>query len=218
MESIILSVTMALYASGSEKVNRTHLTVFASATGRCIQGVKALASLLSSLGGYGLLCLVTVGAFDILWKLGPIWRESVSTQFYYNFFAPFITWHPFSLAGYLAAKLVLGAALAVVFHTLSVTAGLLAGDMYRGFLTVMLIFVVPLALTSVAGNAGFWMLYAAGCWMPFMLWFSSPDWFSDGSINFIVPWQETWITALWLVLGTVLMLLALRRFMRKDVS
>lgn len=217
MEGILLAVTMALYASGSEKVNRTHLTVYSSCTGRRIQISKVLASLLSSLGGYGLLCLITVGAFAALWRLGPIWHESVSTQFYYDFFGPFITWRPFSLAGYLATKLALGAALAVVFHALAIAAVLLTEDMYRGFI-VVLFSVAPVALASVVGNDGYWLFYAAFMWFPFIQWLSGDIWLRDGAINFIVPYQETWTMALWLVLGAGLVLLALRRFYRKDVA
>ena len=218
MEGMLLAVTMALYACGSEKISRTHLAVYASATGRRIQLSKALASLLSSLGGYGLLCLVTVSVFAVLWRLGPIWHESVSTRFYYDFFGPFATWRPFSLAGYLAAKLALGAALTAIFHVLAVASGLLTGDMYRGFMAIVLFSAVPVALTSAAGNAGYWLLYALGMWFPFFQWLNGDIWFRDGGINFVVPYQETWTMALWLVLGMGLVLLTLRRFMRKDVA
>lgn len=217
-EGLLFAMLLALYATGIERVSRTEQTVYATRRGRTVQKSKWAASLLSALGSYMLLCLVAVGAFACLWRLGPIWGESVSTQFYVlPFFGYFLTWRPFTLAGYLAAELALGIGLVVVFHGLAATAGLLAGDMYRGFLSLFALMAASIAGTSMAGNAGLWGLYLAGFFLPTMLWMDVGTWFTHGQINTIFRDQELIVLGLWLVLAGLMLLAAWRRFTRKDV-
>lgn len=218
-EGILFAMLLALYAAGSERVTRTAQTVYASRIGRRVQESKYAASLLSALGSYALLCLIAIGAFALLWPLGPIWGESVSTQFYrLNLFGYFLTWQPFTLAGYLAAELALGLGLVVVFHGLAAAAGLLAGDMYRGFLALAVLMAASVAGTNAAGNAGLWGLYLAGFFLPTMLWMDVGTWFTHGQINTLFRNQELIVLALWLALAGLLLLAAWRRFSRKDVA
>lgn len=218
-EGILFAILLAMYAVGSERVSRTEQTVYATRRGRTVQKSKWAASLLSALWSYLLLCLAAVGAFACFWRLGPIWGESVSTQFYMlPFFGYFLTWRPFTLAGYLAAELAMGLGLVAVFHGLAAAAGLTAGDMYRGFLALFALMAASIAGTSMAGNAGLWELYTAGFFLPTMLWMDVGTWFTHGEINTLFRDQELMVLGLWLVLAALLFLAAWRHFSRKDVT
>ena len=218
-EGALLAMLLALYAAGSEKVSRTAQTVYATRRGRTVQQSKYAAGLLSALGSYTLLCLATLGAFALLWRLGPMWSESVSTQFYIlPIFGYFLTWRPFTLAGYLAAELAMGLGLVAVFHGLAAGAGLLAGDMYRGFLGLFTLLAASFAVVTAAGNGGMWTLYEAGYFLPTMLWANTGQWFTHGSISTLFRGQELAVLLLWLVLAGLLAWGAYRRFLRKDVA
>ena len=217
-EGILFAMLLALYAAGSERVTRTVQTVYASRTGRRVQWSKYAASLLSALGSYTLLCLITVGAFALLWPLGPIWGESVSTQFYrLSLFGYFLTWRPFTLAGYLAAELALGLGLTAVFHGLAAAAGVLSGDMYRGFLALAVMLTATVAGGQAAANAGLWGLYQAGFFLPTWLWLDVGQWFTHSRTDTLFRGQELAVLTLWLTLAGLLFFAAWRRFSRKDV-
>ena len=217
-EGALLAILLALYAAGSEKVS-TAQTVYATRRGRTVQQSKYAAGLLSALGSYTLLCLTTLGAFAFLWRLGPMWSESVSTQFYIlPFFGYFLTWRPFTLAGYLAAELAMGLGLVAVFHGLAAGAGLLAGDMYRGFLGLFTLLAASFAVVTAAGNGGMWTLYEAGYFLPTMLWVNTGQWFTHSAISTLFRGQELAVLLLWLVLAGLLAWGAYRRFLRKDVA
>lgn len=218
-EGLLFAMLLALYSMGSERVSRTEQMIYATRWGRTIQGSKWVASFLSALGSYMLLCLATMGAFAYLWRLGPIWGESVSSQFYVlPRFGYFLTWQPFSLAGYLAAELGLGLGLVAVFHGLAATSGLLAGDMYRGFLALFVLMAASVAGVRLAGDAGVWSLYAAGFFLPTLLWMDVGQWFTHGGIDTLFRGQELIVLGLWLILAGLLFFTAWRHFSRKDVA
>lgn len=221
-EGLLLTVLMALYSSGYEKLNRTALSVYSTRTGRGIQRAKFAASTLSALGTYVLLAASSVGVFALLWDMGPIWNASMSSQFNYiismGLELPFVTWKRFTVAGYLAATLGLGAMVVLLFHGFGFVFGLLTGDAYKGFVVFLMLGALNFATLVMTGDSGEWLLYQLVQWSPVTLWWFQPLWFTDMNIATVFPWQECWETVFCTGLCIGLLMLARRYLHRKDVA
>lgn len=220
-EGMLLAMLMALYSCGSERQSRTESSVYTTRTGRRVQAGKLIASAITALGAYGLLAGLSLLAFSFAWKLGPIWGASMSSQFYYvsslGVAFPFISWTHFTIAGYLAATLLLGGAVVLIFHLLGFAFGLLTGNVYTGFLACMLFAAFSFGAMMACGDGGFWLAYLILQWTPVSLWWGQTLWFTGLDLGSIVSFQEcrTALLCLAVLAGAVLILYC--RFCRKDV-
>ena len=126
-ESLLLGMLSMLYLLGFEEQRRTVSLVCASRTGRRLYGQKVLAGLTAAVFLYILLAAVTLGIYFCLWDYSSVWEASVSSQFNYLtdmlYRRPFLTWGDFTVGGYLAAQLALGAALTAAFALLAAADG-----------------------------------------------------------------------------------------------
>lgn len=222
-EALLLAVLLTLYAFGYEVQNGTDLLVFSTRSGRCINRAKLAAALTASLLCYVLLCVCTLIPFAVVYHLRDFLSMNVSSSFNYvrvspALVKPFLTWKPFTLAGYLGATLALGAALTVVFVLFAAVCGLLLRNTYLAFLAWFVTAVGMLALTVFCGDIGFWDGYFLGMCLPVPVWLHQQHWFTDMGIAGFLPWQETLCTAGGLAGFAALTLLAARRFQRKDLT
>lgn len=221
-EGILLAALMALYSCTSEKGSRTQQTVYVTRTGRGIQKTKAAAGLVSSLASYGVLAGISVLLFESMWRLGPIWRASMSSQFHYLNIAgikvPFLTWIPFSVAQYLAATLLLGIIIVFIFYGLGFAAGLTAQNAYKGFVFWLAFAAVNFEFMMITGDSRQWLLYELTQWSPVALWWSQPLWFTDMDISAVLPWQECLEAIFCTVFCGLLLLFCFKRFYREDIK
>lgn len=227
-EGVVLGVLSMLFLLDYERNSRTSAAVCACRKGRKLWRTKVLAGVTAALALYLLLAVFSFAAFFALWDWSGVWDASMASQFNtgifnhsdlsYDGYRPFLPWADFTAGSYLLAAAALGAALTAVFTLLTAISGLLIGNAYASALA-MVIFV--------AGNWAVWYTsYMQGCWavfaplsfFPASLWDQTLGWFTDGGIIYFIPWQETFVTALWLVLGGGGTALALRRFDGKDVQ
>lgn len=220
-EGILLAILTALYTYGNDRLSRTCPIVYASKTGRHIQLIKAAAGLLASLTAYVLLAAVSVLVFAAVIRPGSIWAASVSSQFHYQnvlgLRLPFITWIPFTTAGYLSAVLALGAAAVTIFYGFGFLSGLTAGNTYKGFLLCFAGFALNFEALVLSGEGGLWMLYEALQWTPAAFWWNQPAWFTDMGISALLPWQESLVAVFCTLFCTGLLLIAFRRFYKEDI-
>lgn len=220
-EGMILAVLLALYSNGSEGLSHTTSNVYSTKTGRGIQKSKLLASMIASVASYGLIAIISVCIFAVAWNLGAIWQASMSTQFYsvtdLGITTPFITWTDFTLKGYLAAVLLLGAVVTVIFHLIGFISGLVTGNMYYGFIVFLIFVAIEFGLTILFGDTGSWLMYQLVSWTPIPLWLGLDSWFTGLGISTIIPYQECFATLLCLVILGLLMSGLYRRFQKKDV-
>lgn len=221
-EGIIFAVLLALYANGSEELFHTASTVYSTKTGRGIQKNKLLASLIGSVTAYCIIAVASAGIFALAWSLGPIWDASISTQFYsvsdFGIATPCITWTAFSMRGYLAAVLLIGAALTVIFHMIGYICGFITGNMYYGFAAFLLFLAIEFTLLMLFGDTGNWLMYQLVSWTPIPMWLSMNMWFTGLGLATIVPYQECFTALIWLMLSGLLTLGLYHRFQRKDVT
>lgn len=219
-EGWLIAALTALYLCCCERLTGTQ-AIYAARIGRRVQGIKLAAALASAMAAYLLLAALSLALFACLWDMRGIWGASMSSQFNFRlvgvYRVEFITWRPFTVAGYLLAQLGLGAVVTAVAGALAFCAGLAAGDMYKGFAAFISGGMLML-LIAVYGMEH--LPYSVSCifqWNPVMLWYNQHKWFTDMDFDSVLPWQECWEAALWLALSVLLIRLCRRRFQRKDV-
>jgi len=221
-ESVLLGLLCALYLVGYEGLNSTQSLTCASRTGRGLWKTKTMAALVAALGLYALLALLTLWPYLLLWDYGGIWASSVSSQFNYYvdmlYSRPFLTWADFTVGGYFAAMIAAGGGLVAVFTLMGAVAGLLIRHTYGAAIAAAVFCALLLGLSSMLASLGLWSAYLLTTFSPVCLWLSINGWFTElGQIG-LIPWQETVGLVLNLLVWGGLVLLALRRFGRKDVA
>ena len=220
-ESLLVGMLSMLYLLGFEGQRRTVSLICASRSGRKLYGKKVLAGLTAAVFLYILLAAVTLGVYFCLWDYGGVWGGSVPSQFNYLtdmlFRRPFLTWGDFTVGGYLAAELTLGALLTADFALLAAVCGLLLRNVYASALVLAVVCFGGVGLTAMLAQMGLWCGYFASLVHPACVWLGIGGWFTELGLSGAAPWQETVSTGLDLLafgLGTAL---SLRLFRRKDI-
>ncbi len=220
-ESLLVGMLSMLYLLGFEGQRRTVSLICASRSGRKLYGKKVLAGLTAAVFLYILLAAVTLSVYFCLWDYGGVWGGSVSSQFNYLtdmlFRRPFLTWGDFTVGGYLAAELTLGALLTADFALLAAVCGLLLRNVYASALVLAVVCFGGVGLTAMLAQMGLWCGYFASLVHPACVWLGIGGWFTELGLSGAAPWQETVSTGLDLLafgLGTAL---SLRLFRRKDI-
>ena len=220
-ETAVAAMLGTLYLLGYEGMHRTESLVCASRTGRHLRRTKVLAALAASAMFLALAAVPTLGFYFTRFDYGGVWSASVSSQFNYLsdmlLIRPFLTWGDFTVAGYLAAALALGAALTASFSLLAALCGTLVRSPYLAALAAGILCFGGLGLTSALGNLKLWVGYALSCFQPIVVWLCCGGWFTELGLNAVLPWQETIAVAADLLLLGMGTALALRCFQRKDV-
>ncbi len=198
-EAAILSMLASLYLLGYERSARTEEVLLSSRRGRKIFGSKVLSGLLAVPALYGLLAVPALGIYFALWDYGGVWAGSVSSRFNdivdLLYRKPFLAWGDFTVAGYLAAALALGAALAAVFSLLASLCGMLVRNTYGAALLLVVLCFGSLVTLSAFGELKLWAAYLIAGFCPASLWAGCDVWFTEGGLRFVLPWQETVGTA-----------------------
>ena len=131
---------------------------------------------------------------------------------------PFITWGDFTVAGYLAATLVLIAAMTVISGFTASVVGTLIRNTYVAALALMLLCAGGFALIVAFADLKLWAAYEISAFLPVTLWTTQNIWFTESGISSILPWQETITACFGLLLFGCGTWLALRHFYRKDIA
>jgi hypothetical protein len=193
-QGILLGALITLFSLGYEHHAKTDAVAYATKTGRRITHAKLAASLVASLAVYTLIATVTLGVYLTLNPFGGTWGSSVSSGF--NFVRdllvggarPFITWHGFTIGGYLLAVLGISLALVLCFALMGYIAGLWIQNSYIGFLVAALVNFAIFTLNP--GNflgMDFFPNYIFTS-MPIWLVLDQGWWFTDGGTSHL--WQH----------------------------
>ena len=220
-EAAVLGMLSMLALLGHEEIHRTTQAVCASRTGRKLFFWKTAAGITAALTLYLLMISVTLGIYFLLFDYSGIWKSSISSGFNQltDMLAarPVLTWADFSVGGYLAAELGLGAALTVVLSLLAVFIWLIVRRVYLAALALIVVCLGALVVPSVLAELGFWTAFAVCTFDPVLVLLNPAGWFTELGLNAFVPWQETVVTLSWLAAlggGTAALL---KRMNRKDL-
>lgn len=219
-EIALLAMLVALLSTTYEQMRGTEPILYASKTGRHIQVAKLCASLTLSL----LLSLLVIGAsLAVLFNLFNFsvnWHADVSRVFDHALgeTKPFMTWHSFTVAGYLRATIGISIGLALSGCLLGYAAGIGFRGVYPAFVAVIVViailFVIPqtsfLPYGSVARSL--WALN------PVSLWRNSGTWFTDGRVDVLWAHFESMGLSASLILLAVAAHLAYQSLKRRELN
>ena len=220
-EAAILGMLSTLALLGHEEIHRTTQTVCASRTGRRLFRWKLGAGVAAAMALYLAVAAVTLGTYFALFDYSGIWNSSISSGF--NQLTdmliprPVLTWADFTVGGYLAAVLALGAVLTAVLALLAGFVWVVIRRVYLAALVLMVVCLGGLVVPSVLAELDMWTAYALCTFEPVIVLLNPVGWFTEQGMNAFIPWQETAVTASWLALlggGTAALL---KRMDRKDV-
>lgn len=221
-EGCVCAMLVVLYLTGYEQLARTEGQVCASRTGRWLWGRKLAAAMLSAEALYVLLAGVTLAVYLVRWDYGGIWGDSVSSRFNYLtdmlYQRPFLTWGDFTVSGYLAASLALGAALVAVSGLFAAVCAMLFRNIYAAALVLGAILFGGIGLGCVFSQCRVWTAYFITTLQPSAVWLSVNVWFTESGIAAFMPWQETAAVVLNLALCGAAAGIVFRRFMRRDIT
>ena len=221
VEASILGMLSMLALLGHEEIHHTTQTVCASRIGRKLFFWKIAAGLSAALALYLLIVAVTLGVYFALWDYSGIWSASISSGFNQItdmlYSRPVLTWADFTVAGYLAAVLTLGAALSVVIALLAAFVWVVVRRVYLAALALIVACLGSLVVPSVLAELRLWTAYAVCTFQPGLMALNPNGWFTELGMSAFIPWQETVVTVSWLAAlggGTALLL---KRMNRKDI-
>ena len=219
LQGILLAVLVTLLSVGHEQINHTEHSVYATKKGRRILRYKISASLIVSIGLYALLTAITLIFYLNAIDYSNVWDSSVSSGFNYlvDAFAarPFTTWQSFTVRSYLLASLGVSLGLIICFSLMGVIVGTLSKNGYMGFLLVVLINAVCVALPIILSVNSYmrYILFHSPIW----LWLNKGLWFTDG--GFITLWRnfELWGLGVSFLFLAVVCILAVKKFEKRNI-
>jgi hypothetical protein len=218
-QGILLAVLVTLLSEGYEQINHTEHSVYDKKKGRRILRYKISASLIVSIGLYSLLTAITLAVYFNAVDYSNVWDSSVSSGFNYLVDAftvrPFTTWQSFTVRSYLLAGLGMSLGLIICFSLMGAIVGTLSKNGYMGFLVVVLINAVCVALPIILSVNSYmrYILFHSPIW----LWLNNGLWFTDG--GFITLWRnfELWGLGVSLLFLAVVCILAVKKFEKRNI-
>ena len=218
-QGILIAVLLALLGIGYEQINNTGHSIYATKIGRRILRYKVAASLVTGIGIYILLAIITLATYFTVFNFSNVWGSSISSGFNYisDIFIsrPFATWHSFTVRSYLLASLGVSLGLIICFSLMGVIIGTFSKNGYIGFLIAVLVNAVCIILPAFFSINSYthYVLHHTPIW----LWWNSGLWFTDG--GFITLWRnfELWGTGVSLLIFTAICILAVKKFEKRDI-
>lgn len=185
-ESCLLALFTALISVTYENLRGTEHLISTTKVGRRVLMTKLCASLMATIALTAVVIGVSLSVFFLRYNFSGVWNDNVSSMFNYAVNAygkPFMTWHSFTVKGYLLATIGMTFGLVVCFCLLGYAAGAFVRNGYGAFIAAGLV----VGITFIAK-----VLYPIGSvsrailgLTPIWLWKNSGEWFTDGGADII---------------------------------
>ncbi|BDR52778.1 hypothetical protein KIM372_06850 [Bombiscardovia nodaiensis] len=221
-ESILLTLLIMVVLLGYERQQGVEPVIASTRTGRHLMRWKVLAGVGASLLACILLNLVTTGIFAAFVDTRGVWGSSVSSGFNQLTTAfgtePFVTWFDCTVGGYWLASM--GLELLAVLGLGLLTAAIhtaVSSTMAAAGLSFLLV-IAGYFIEFFAASKGSWALFHAFSLTPGYLILTQGSWFTGMGLQALFPWQETISSLIALAIGTILLVLGLHYYQRKDLS
>lgn len=185
-ESCLLALFAALVSVTYENMRGTEHTICASKVGRRILRTKLCASLTTTAVLTAVILGVSLTVFFLRFDFSGVWNDNVSSMFNYavsEYGKPFITWHSFTVGGYLWATIGVTFGLVICICLLGYAAGIFVRNGYGAFIAAALVVGIPFLAKPLfpigSVSRAIWGL------TPVWLWKNSGAWFTDGGADII---------------------------------
>lgn len=185
-EGCLIALFASLMSTGYENTRNTEQIICTSKTGRRIMRTKLAASLITGLTAFFVILAVSLVVFFTRYDYSTVWNDNISGAFNYapgEYLKPFITWHSFTVAGFLWAVIGTAAGLTIVFSLLGFAVGTFFRSGYvacGAAVALCLLQFVAMPLFQTGGTVSGVLNLT-----PVMLWANSGRWFTDGGAGII---------------------------------
>jgi hypothetical protein len=217
-ETGLLALFISLLSVGYENTRNTEGVIYAAGTGRNILYHKLFASLTAAILFLVLILVLTLAVFFARFDWSSVWKDNVSSLFNSSvneYSKAFITWHSFTVSGYLLACIGITAGITVSFCLLGFATGTLIRNGYASCATAVALcgtMYVALPIAPVGG-----VLRSALNLTPVRLWANAGSWFTDGYADILWANFECLGVACSLAALTVISRFAVMIFKRRDL-
>ena len=185
-ECCFLALFSSLILVTYENLRETEHIICASKVGRRVFRTKLCATLTATVALTAVILGMSLCVFFLRFNFSGVWNDNVSSMFNYavnEYGKPFITWHSFTVEGYLWATIGITFGMVVCFCLLGYAAGVFVRNGYGAFITATLIvgitFLAKVLFPIGSVSRAIWGL------TPVWLWKNSGAWFTDGGADII---------------------------------
>jgi hypothetical protein len=217
-EGCLLALFLALLSVTYENTRNTEQIVFSSRTGRRVLLAKLAASLSATAVTTAAILAFTLLVFFARFDWRGVWGANVSSGFNYTqglYGIPFMTWHSFTVLGYLLATIGAALLLAVCFCLMGYTVGVLVRNDY-GAVIAAITLTAAMAFTEPLFPVGS-VIKSVLTLSPVGLWRNCAAWFTDGGVSILWANFESVGLAVSLILLLLAVLISLKTFKRREL-
>ena len=185
-ESCLLALFTALMSVTYENFRGTEHIISTTKVGRRVLWTKLCASLTAAIALTALILGVSLCVFFLRFNFFGVWNDNVSSMFNYavnEYGKPFMTWHSFTVQGYLWSTIGITFGMVVCFCLLGYAAGVFVRNGYGSFIAAALVVGITF-LTKVLFPIGSVSRAILGL-TPIWLWKNIGMWFTDGGADII---------------------------------
>ena len=217
-ESCLLALFTALISVTYENLRGTEHLISTTKVGRRVLMTKLCASLTATIALTAVIIGVSLSVFFLRYNFSDVWNDNVSSVFNYavnQYGKPFMTWHSFTVKGYLWSTIGMTFGMVVCFCLLGYVAGVFVRNGYGAFIAAGLV----VGITFIAK-----VLYPIGSvsrailgLTPIWLWKNSGEWFTDGGADII--WANFEVIGLFvsIILLSISALIATKNYKKREL-
>lgn len=217
-ESSLLALFAALISVTYENLRGTEHIICTSKIGRRILRTKLSASLIAAVAMTVVIIGVSLCILFLRFNFSDVWNDNVSSMFNYavnEYGKPFITWHSFTVEGYLWATIGVAFGIAVCFCLLGFAAGVFVRNGYGAFIAAALVIGITFLAKSLFPIGS--VFRAMWGLTPVWLWKNSGEWFTDGGADIIWANFESVGLFFSLVILSIAAFIANKIFKKRDL-
>lgn len=217
-ESCLLSLFTALISVTYENLRGTDHIISTTKVGRRVLRTKLYATMTATIAFTAVILGVSLSVFFLRYNFSSVWNDNVSSMFNYavnEYGKPFMTWHSFSVEGYLWVTIGMTFGMVVCFCLLGYAAGVLVRNGYGAFIAAALVVGITF-LAKVLLPIGSVSRAILGL-TPIWLWKNSGEWFTDGGADIIWANFESVGLFVSLILLSIIAIIATKIYKKREL-
>lgn len=217
-ESCLLALLTTLISVTYENLRGTEHLISTTKIGRRVLRTKLCASMTAAIVLSAVIFGVSLFVFFLRYNFSDVWNDNVSSMFNYavnQYGKPFMTWHSFTVKGYLWSTIGMTFGMVLCFCLLGYAAGVFVRNGYGAFIAAGSV----VGITFIAK-----VLYPIGSvsrailgLTPIWLWKNSGEWFTDGGADIIWANFESVGLFISLILLSIIAIIATKIYKKREL-
>ncbi len=219
IETMLMAILVTLTSINNEYVKRTDQLIFSTKTGRNLLKCKFKSSILASISAFIILASITFIVHFIVFNYSNVLDVPVTSilnaEPSMEGLKPVLTWHKMTYLEYFIGSLIVVLSLSIIYSMVTFVVSNFSKNSFISFSIIMLIFGIGINLVAIFPLDKAFTLFTN--LNPFALTLYFGAWFTDGGSFMPVPYFETVIIIVWIILMSIFSLYTNKHFMKKDL-